>query len=95
VLSAFQSVEDSLSASKHLAESEKAYRDITQRTRQLYASAQSQQQAGTLSEQNVLTEKLNLLLATQNLYDTQSQLIQNSVTLIKNLGGGWQTQTKN
>lgn len=92
VLSAFQSVEDSLSASKHLAESAGAYGDIYQRNQQLYASAQSQQKAGTLSEQSLLTQRLTLLLAEQNLRDTQSQLLQSSVVLIKNLGGGWTGQ---
>ncbi len=90
VLSAFQSVEDSLSASNHLQESAQAYGDIYHRNQQLYASAQSQQGAGTLSEQSLLTQRLTLLLAEQNLRDTQSQLTQSSITLIKNLGGGWQ-----
>jgi len=90
VLGAFQSVEDSLSASNHLQESAQAYGDIYRRNQQLYASAQSQQGAGTLSEQSLLTQRLTLLLAEQNLRDTQSQLTQSSITLIKNLGGGWQ-----
>jgi outer membrane protein TolC len=32
---------------------------------------------------------LTLLAAEQNLKDTQGQLIQSSIALIKNLGGGW------
>jgi outer membrane protein TolC len=45
---------------------------------------------GTASQQDLLNEQLTLLLARQNLLDTQASLTQSSVTLIKNLGGGWQ-----
>jgi outer membrane protein TolC len=45
---------------------------------------------GTASQESLLSEQLTLLLAKQNLQDTQASLTQSSVTLIKNLGGGWQ-----
>jgi outer membrane protein TolC len=45
---------------------------------------------GTASQQNLLSEQLTLLSAKQNLQDSQASLTQSSVTLIKNLGGGWQ-----
>ena len=90
VLSAFQSVEDSLSASTHLKEEVTAYADIYQRNQQLFQSTQAQVTAGTISQQSLLTQQLTLLQAEQSLKDTQALLVQSSVTLIKNVGGGWQ-----
>jgi NodT family efflux transporter outer membrane factor (OMF) lipoprotein len=90
VLTAFQNVEDSLSSSNHIKQQEQAYADVYQRNRQLFESEQTQFQVGIASEQNVLSQRLTLLLAQQNLLDTQALLTQSSVTLIRNLGGGWQ-----
>jgi outer membrane protein TolC len=56
----------------------------------LFASQQAQFTVGTASQQNLLNQQLTLLQAQQNLEDTQASLTQNTVTLIKNLGGGWQ-----
>jgi NodT family efflux transporter outer membrane factor (OMF) lipoprotein len=89
VLSAFGSVEDSLSSWNHLAQQERAFADIYQRNKQLFESEQAQVQFGTASQQSLLTQQLTLLLAQQNLADTQASLTLSSVTLIKNLGGGW------
>jgi NodT family efflux transporter outer membrane factor (OMF) lipoprotein len=90
VLTAFQNVEDSLSSCNHLQEQANAFARIYQRNQQLFESERAQRLAGTASEQNLLTQQLTLLVAEQNLKDTQGQLTQSSVTLIKNLGGGWQ-----
>ena len=90
VLTAFQNVEDSLSSYNHLQQQEQAFAHIYQRNRQLFASEQAQLQAGTASEQSLLTQQLTLLQAEQNLKDTQASLAESSVTLVKNLGGGWQ-----
>jgi NodT family efflux transporter outer membrane factor (OMF) lipoprotein len=90
VLTAFQNVEDSLSSCNHLRDQANAFANIYHRNQQLFESERAQLLAGTASEQNLLTQQLTLLLAKQNLKDTQGQLIQSSVTLIKNLGGGWQ-----
>jgi NodT family efflux transporter outer membrane factor (OMF) lipoprotein len=89
VLGAFQNVEDSLSSWNHLAQQETAYANIYRRNQALFASTQAQLSAGTASEANLLTQQLTLLQAEQNLKDTQSLLVQSSVGLIKNLGGGW------
>lgn len=89
VLGAFQNVEDSLSALKHLREQVAALDNIYRRNRQLYGSVEAQLNAGTASEQGLLTQQLLLLQAEQNLKDAQAQWLQNSVLLIKNLGGGW------
>jgi outer membrane protein TolC len=90
VLTAFQNVEDSLSACNHLQAQANAFDSIYRRNRQLFESARAQLLAGTASEQSLLTQQLTLLLAEQNLKDTQAQLVQGSVTLVLNLGGGWQ-----
>jgi NodT family efflux transporter outer membrane factor (OMF) lipoprotein len=89
VLTAFQNVEDSLSSYKHLRQQEQAFANIYQRNRQLFASEQAQLQAGTASEESLLTQQLTLLQAEQSLKDTQASLTESSVTLVKNLGGGW------
>jgi NodT family efflux transporter outer membrane factor (OMF) lipoprotein len=90
VLGAFQNVEDSLSSWNHLAQQEAAYADIYKRNQALFASTQAQLNAGTASEQSLLTQQLTLLQAEQSLRDTQSLLVQASVTFVRNLGGGWQ-----
>jgi NodT family efflux transporter outer membrane factor (OMF) lipoprotein len=90
VLTAFQNVEDSLSSVNHLRQQMQAYAKILQRNQQLFASERAQRLAGSASEQDLLTQQLTLLQAEQNLKDTQALLAQSSVTLIKNLGGGWQ-----
>jgi NodT family efflux transporter outer membrane factor (OMF) lipoprotein len=90
VLAAFQSVEDSLSSVNHLRQQMQAYARILQRNQQLFASERAQLLAGSASEQDLLTQQLTLLQAEQNFKDTQALLTQGSVTLIKNLGGGWQ-----
>lgn len=90
VLSAFESVEDGLSNWNHLQQQEHAFANIYQRNQQLFSSEHAQFQVGSASEQSLLTQQLTLLQAQQNLKDTQSSLTQASVTMIKDLGGGWQ-----
>ena len=90
VLTAFQNVEDSLSSYNHLQQQEAAYANVFQRNRQLFASEQAQLMAGTASQQSVLTQQLTLLQAEQSVTDTHALLTESSVTLVKNLGGGWQ-----
>ena len=90
VLTAFQSVEDSMSSWNHLQQQTQAYTTIYQRTQTLFDHTRAQREIGTASEQSLLNERLTLLSAKQNLEDSQALLTQSSVTLIKNLGGGWQ-----
>jgi NodT family efflux transporter outer membrane factor (OMF) lipoprotein len=90
VLTAFQSVEDTLSSWNHLQQQVQAYTNIYQRSQKLFDNTRAQRDVGTASQQDLLNEQLTLLLARQNLLDTQASLTQSSVTLIKNLGGGWQ-----
>jgi NodT family efflux transporter outer membrane factor (OMF) lipoprotein len=90
VLSAFQSVENSLSSCNHLKEEAQAYAGILRRNQSLFDSQHAQYTLGTASEQTLLTQQLILLQAAQNLKDTQASLTTSTVTLIENLGGGWQ-----
>jgi NodT family efflux transporter outer membrane factor (OMF) lipoprotein len=94
VLAALQNVEDNLSAINHLQRQADAFEQIYQRNRQLFGSQQAQRQAGTVSEQGVLTQQLVLLQTEQSLRDTQGLLSQGSVALIQSLGGGWEVPGK-
>ena len=90
VLTAFSSVEDSLSSVNHLRAQEDAYANILHRNQQLFSSVEAQRKFGAASEQDLLNQELTLVEAEQSLRDTQSVLVQSTVTLVKNLGGGWQ-----
>jgi NodT family efflux transporter outer membrane factor (OMF) lipoprotein len=90
VLSAFASVENVLSSCNHLKEEAETYAGIFRRNQSLFDSQHAQYSVGTASEQTLLTQQLILLQAAQNLKDTQASLTENTVTLIENLGGGWQ-----
>jgi NodT family efflux transporter outer membrane factor (OMF) lipoprotein len=89
VLTAFQNVEDSLSAGNHLERQAQAFAEVYERNQRLYASEEAQVRAGTASEEEVLTQRLTLLLAQQNLSDTRGAAVQANVGLVKNLGGGF------
>jgi NodT family efflux transporter outer membrane factor (OMF) lipoprotein len=90
VLTAFQDVENSLSSYNHLQQQATAFADIYQRNQKLFDSQHSAFVTGSASEDSLLTQQLALVQAEQNLKDTQSLLAQSSVTLVENLGGGWQ-----
>ncbi|WP_236237144.1 efflux transporter outer membrane subunit [Pseudomonas faucium] len=89
VLAALQNVEDNLSALNHLQRQADTFGQIHQRNQQLFASQQTQQRVGVVSQQAVVTQQLLLLQSEQNLRDAQGQLSQASVALIQSLGGGW------
>jgi NodT family efflux transporter outer membrane factor (OMF) lipoprotein len=89
VLSAFQSVEDSLSSMNHLRAQEGAYAKVLDSNLWLFGSQEAQFGAGAVSLQNVLMQRLTLIQAQQSLRDTQALLAQSHVLLIKSLGGGW------
>jgi NodT family efflux transporter outer membrane factor (OMF) lipoprotein len=90
VLTAFQSVEDSLSSMNHLRAQANAFAKVYDSNSRLFASQQAQFDAGAVSQQNVLTQRLTLIQAEQSLRDTQALLAESNVLLVKNLGGGWQ-----
>jgi len=90
VLTAFQSVEDSLSSMNHLRAQASAFANVYDSNSRLFASEQAQFDAGAVSQQNLLTQRLTLIQAEQSLRDTQALLAESNVLLVKNLGGGWQ-----
>ncbi|MGA7813578.1 TolC family protein, partial [Caballeronia sp.] len=90
VLTAFQSVEDSLSSMNHLRAQESAFTKVLDSSSRLFASEQAQFNAGAASQQSVLTQRLTLIQAEQSVRDTQALLAESNVQLVKNLGGGWQ-----
>ncbi len=90
VLTAFQNVEDSLSSINHLRIQADAYSKVLDSNQRLFASQQAQFNVGSLSQQSVLNQRLTLIQAEENLRDTQAALAESNVTLVKNLGGGWQ-----
>jgi len=93
VLTAFQNVEDSLAQVRYTkAQGDTLYKVYT-RNQLLYKSILAQLAAGTASPEDVLTVQLALVSAKQNWADTESQVAQNTVALIKNLGGGWDGAT--
>jgi outer membrane protein TolC len=79
-----------MSSWNHLQQETQAYTTIYQRTQTLFDHTRAQRDIGAASQQTLLNEQLTLLSAKQNLLDSQALLAQSSVTLIKNLGGGWQ-----
>jgi NodT family efflux transporter outer membrane factor (OMF) lipoprotein len=90
VLTAFQGVENSLSSYNHLQRQARAFADIYDRNLKLFSTQHQAFVVGSASDANELIQQLTLLQAEQSLKDTQSLLTQSSVTLIENLGGGWQ-----
>ncbi len=90
VLTAFQNVEDSLSSINHLQIQADAYNKVLDSNQRLFSSQQAQFNVGALSQQSVLNQRLTLIQAEENLRDTQAALAESHVTLVKNLGGGWQ-----
>jgi NodT family efflux transporter outer membrane factor (OMF) lipoprotein len=90
VLTAFQDVENSLSSYNHLQQQAQAFANIYGRNQQLFSNQHQAFVVGASSEAATLTQQLTLLQAEQSLKDTQSLSTQSSVTLIENLGGGWQ-----
>ncbi|MGA7782097.1 MAG: efflux transporter outer membrane subunit [Paraburkholderia sp.] len=90
VLTAFQSVEDSLSSMNHLRQQASAFEQVYDSSSRLFSSQQAQFNAGASSQQNVLTQRLTLIQAEESVRDTQALLAESNVLLVKNLGGGWQ-----
>jgi NodT family efflux transporter outer membrane factor (OMF) lipoprotein len=90
VLTAFQSVEDSLSSMNHLRAQANAFAQVYDSSSRLFASEQAQFSAGAVSEQSVLSQRLTLIQAEESVRDTQALLAESNVLLVKNLGGGWQ-----
>ncbi len=92
VLSAFQSVEDSLSSCNHLRQQAQSFNGIYDRNRRLFENTQTQRQIGTASEASLLLQRLTLLTTRNRISRTRRRPADTGQrgSLIKNLGGGWQ-----
>jgi NodT family efflux transporter outer membrane factor (OMF) lipoprotein len=89
VLSAFQDVEDYLSAVQIATRQAAASNDVAQRSRELAASQQRNFAAGTSSRIDVLDTQLTQVQDRKIALDYSSTALQNAVMLVKALGGGW------
>ncbi len=90
VLSAFQGVEDQL-ATLHALQNESALDDATvAAARQAMSVYLNQYRAGTVAYTSVITAQNALLSAQQAQLSTQTNRLLASVSLVENLGGGWE-----
>ena len=90
VLTAFQGVEDQLAA-LHALQNAIALDDLAVRDAQkALAVTLNQYKAGTVAYTSVVTEQDALLSAQQAQLSTQTSRLEASVTLVEDLGGGWQ-----
>lgn len=93
VLSAFQDVEDYLSAVQITSRQAAAAQAVAQRSGELAASQARGFTAGTASRMDVLDTKLTEVQDRKTSLDYSGQALQDAVLLVKALGGGWQGQT--
>ncbi len=89
VLSAFQEVEDALSAGRILADEAPLRAQASQAADQAEQIALNQYKAGTADYTTVVVAQSNALNARQALIDNQRDRITAAVDLITALGGGW------
>ncbi len=89
VLTAFQEVEDNLSALRILEEESAVQARTVEYARKSLALTLNQYKAGTVSYLNVMTAQSTLLDAEQIANDLLGQRFNACVLLIKALGGGW------
>ncbi|AMV48943.1 efflux transporter outer membrane subunit [Paraburkholderia caribensis] len=89
VLSAFQDIEDYLSAVQIATRQAAASNEVAQRSGELAASQQRNFAAGTSSRIDVLDTQLTQVQDRKIALDYSSSALQNAVMLVKALGGGW------
>jgi len=89
VLTAFQQVEDDLSASRVLQAEEPLRQDASNAADQEETIALNQYRAGTVDYTTVVTAQATALSARQTLLTLQVQRMTTEVSLIEALGGGW------
>ncbi|MBN3762042.1 efflux transporter outer membrane subunit [Burkholderia sp. Ac-20365] len=94
VLSAFQDVEDYLSAVQIATRQAASSNDVAQRSGELAASQQRNFAAGTSSRIDVLDTQLTQVQDRKIALDYSSTALQNAVLLVKALGGGWDGNVK-
>jgi NodT family efflux transporter outer membrane factor (OMF) lipoprotein len=89
VLTAFQQVEDDLSASRVLQTEEPLRQDASNAADQEETIALNEYRAGTVDYTTVVTAQAAALSARQTLLTLQVQRMTTEVSLIEALGGGW------
>jgi NodT family efflux transporter outer membrane factor (OMF) lipoprotein len=89
VLTAFQQVEDDLSASRVLQTEEPLRQDASNAANQEETIALNEYRAGTVDYTTVVTAQATALSARQTLLTLQVQRMTTEVSLIEALGGGW------
>ncbi|ACC72635.1 efflux transporter outer membrane subunit [Paraburkholderia phymatum] len=94
VLSAFQDVEDYLSAVQIASRQAAASNEVARRSGELAASQQRNFAAGTASRIDMLDTQLTQVEDRKIALDYSSTTLQNAVLLVKALGGGWDSQLK-
>jgi NodT family efflux transporter outer membrane factor (OMF) lipoprotein len=88
-LSAFQEVEDNLSALRILEEEARSEEEAVQAARLSLSLVLNQYKAGTVSYLNVVTAQTALLNEERNAVGIQARRLAAAVALIRALGGGW------
>ncbi len=91
VLSAFQGVEDELAALRILEQQARAQQQAVDLANQTVTVALNQYQAGTAIYTTVITDQTTALTNAETLLGIQENRILASVSLIDDLGGGWDT----
>jgi len=89
VLTAFQGVEDNLSALRILEEETKVQDQAVQAAKQVVTITSNQYKAGTVAYLNVLVAQTTALANERTALDILGRRLVASVLLIKALGGGW------
>jgi NodT family efflux transporter outer membrane factor (OMF) lipoprotein len=89
VLTAFQQVEDDLSASRVLQTEEPMRQDAANAANEEETIALNEYRAGTVDYTTVVTAQATALSARQTLLTIQVQRMTTEVSLIEALGGGW------
>jgi NodT family efflux transporter outer membrane factor (OMF) lipoprotein len=89
VLTAFQQVEDDLSASRVLQTEEPLRQDAANAANEEETIALNEYRAGTVDYTTVVTAQATALSARQTLLTIQVQRMTTEVSLIEALGGGW------
>jgi NodT family efflux transporter outer membrane factor (OMF) lipoprotein len=89
VLTAFQQVEDELSALRILAQEAQKDRETIKAAREAVDVYLNQYQAGTVAFTTVVTAQASLLLNEESLLAVQESQLIASVALVEALGGGW------
>jgi outer membrane protein TolC len=89
VIAAFEEVENALvNLEAHQQEKEELQKQVEQ-LRAVTAQTETQRKVGVVSQLDVFEDQRSLLTAQLALLDSHEQMLSDTVTLYKTLGGGW------